>query len=938
MDKRKSRRLKRRKSSRLVQLGSLAALAIAPGLGCGREFFRQWADQDVTEAVFEKTRDPRWRLPMSTIDPPAMARFADYSDPDRPAAPPDDMAAEALSPYPQKPHWRAMVPIEGTGYLDMMDEGRHYEGLKADPSKTMSGTELPPLPGDAPPPPTGAAPFGRGEPGDMLIPGARRYDPGAGTGENPGPLPGSLTPNTRESLVPPNGSAGDLTLPPQARRAGKRDSQVLATSLQIPNQPVVPGGEINPSRIPTEPAEMERNPDEPGGFAGTDGPAPLIPGADSTLITRPGASPEERKAVRAATSGFAALLSSVPIDYNEALIAGLPSNSRPYVIGPAEALQLGLVNSRAYQYRLEQIYVQSLTVTLNRFAFTPQFYAGMSPTTGVAAGSPAGVPATGQPQGGSGTSQFLYQTQIAPGAQRSTLPLNTAAGFGKLFSFGGRLLGAFANTTVFNFIGKNPSQPTVQSGLPITFVQPFLRGGGRAVTLEPLTLAERNLLYEVRSFARFRQLFFSTVLGAAGAAGATLENPGLTDPNVGFLQLLSLFQQAENTRIQVASLERALEIYKVYAEGGASSGISQLQVDQIDQNLNQARGTLITSQIAYRNALDNYKTQLGLPPDVPLIPDVGLIAPFREGFREILAWQARPNHTPEELPGLVEEIPVLENILLDDRPLFDYSDPQRPRPVFADPERLEEYLLVAERIALENRLDLMNQRATLYDTWRQLAVTANALLPIFNVSMNYQLFTPSGENNPFGFNSRSNQFNMTWNTELPLVRITERNNFRTSIINYQRGRRALMQFEDNVKFQVRSDIRNLIQFTELYQINKTNLIVVLRQRDQSLQQIIAPPDQGAGGANVANQATQTLNFINSITSVLNVQNALITNWVNFQSQRIELYADLGTMPYDEWETYYELYPTAAKRPISGNRRNGESDNAPGGPENGPEAP
>ena len=329
MDKRKSRRLKRRKSSRLVQLGSLAALAIAPGLGCGREFFRQWADQDVTEAVFEKTRDPRWRLPMYTIDPPAMARFADYSDPDRPAAPPDDMAAEALSPYPQKPHWRAMVPIEGTGYLDMMDEGRHYEGLKADPSKTMSGTELPPLPGDAPPPPTGAAPFGRGEPGDMLIPGARRYDPGAGTGENPGPLPGSLTPNTRESLVPPNGSAGDLTLPPQARRAGKRDSQVLATSLQIPNQPVVPGGEINPSRIPTEPAEMERNPDEPGGFAGTDGPAPLIPGADSTLITRPGASPEERKAVRAATSGFAALLSSVPIDYNEALIAGLPSNSRP---------------------------------------------------------------------------------------------------------------------------------------------------------------------------------------------------------------------------------------------------------------------------------------------------------------------------------------------------------------------------------------------------------------------------------------------------------------------------------------------------------------------------------------------------------------------------------------------------------------------------------
>ena len=939
MDKRKSRRLKRRKSSRLVQFGGLAALALMPGLGCGREFFRQWADQDVTEAVFEKSRDPRWRLPMYTIDPPAMSRFADYSDPDRPAAPPDDLATEALSPYPQKPHWRAMVPIEGTGYLDMMDEGRRYVGLKADPKKTMSGTELPPLPGDAPPPPTNAvAPFGRGEPRDLTIPGGGRVNPGGDSGENPGTLPGPLSPNSIDSVIPPPGGSRELTLPPQTRRYDqKRDSQLLATAFQDSASVTGPGGIPNPNQIPTEPRQMERDPTEPGGFAGTDGPVPLVRGGDSTLITRPGAGPEERKAIRAATSGFAALLSSVPIDYNEALIAGLPAESRPYVIGPAEALQLGLVNSRAYQFRLEQIYVQSLTVTLNRFAFTPQFYAGMSPSTGVSAGNPAGVPGTGFPQGGTGTSQFLYQTLIAPGAQRSTLPLNTAAGFGKLFSFGGRFLAAFANTTVFNFIGKNPGQPTVQSGLPITFVQPFLRGGGRAVTLEPLTLAERNLLYEIRSFARFRQLFFVTVLGAAGQAGATLENPGVTDPNIGFLQLLSLFQQAENTRIQVASLERALEIYKVYAEGGASSGISQLQVDQIDQNLNQARGTLITAQIAYRNTLDQYKQQLGIPPDVPLIPDVGLIAPFREGFREILAWQARPNHTPEELPGLVADLPVLENVLLDDRALFDYSDPQHPRPVYADPEKLEEYLLVAERIALENRLDLMNQRATLYDTWRQLAVTANALLPIFNVNMNYQLFTPSGENNPFGFNSRSNQFNLSWNAELPLVRITERNNFRTSIINYQRGRRALMNFEDNVKFQVRSDIRNLIQFTELYQINKTNLIVVLRQRDQALQQIIAPPDQG-GGANVANQATQTLSFIQSITSVLGVQNSLITNWVNFQSQRIELYADLGTMPYDEWETYYELYPAAAKRSNSGNRGNGQPDSNPGAPEAREEAP
>ena len=70
----------------------------------------------------------------------------------------------------------------------------------------------------------------------------------------------------------------------------------------------------------------------------------------------------------------------------------------------------------------------------------------------------------------------------------------------------------FANQLVFNFVGKNPIQPTVQSSLPLTFVQPFLRGAGRAVVLENLTQAERTLLYQARVFAKFRQEFIVTVL------------------------------------------------------------------------------------------------------------------------------------------------------------------------------------------------------------------------------------------------------------------------------------------------------------------------------------------------------------------------------------------------------------------------------------------
>src|SRR5262249_46650783 len=40
---------------------------------------------------------------------------------------------------------------------------------------------------------------------------------------------------------------------------------------------------------------------------------------------------------------------------------------------------------------------------------------------------------------------------------------------------------------------------------------------------------------------------------------------------------------------------------------------------------------------------------------------------------------------------------------------------------------------VATVFGLTNRLDLMNQRAQLVDAWRQIAVTANSLLGVFNV-------------------------------------------------------------------------------------------------------------------------------------------------------------------------------------------------------------
>ncbi len=404
---------------------------------------------------------------------------------------------------------------------------------------------------------------------------------------------------------------------------------------------------------------------------------------------------------------------------------------------------------------------------------------------------------------------------------------------------------------------------------------------------------------------------YNTITNSGGLGGGTI------DPNIGYLQVIQNFQLAENIRRIVAAYQRSFEIYTEYARGGASSGISQLQVDQIDLQLQSQRQSLIQQEITYQNSLDQFKQQLGMPPDVPVILDLAPIQGFRNVFKELDEWVRRENHDPRELPGILDGLPILPNLVLDGRPLFDMSG-ERPQQAWADPEQREMFLLTAERIALENRLDLMNQRAVLYDTWRQIAVTANALLPIFNVTVSNAIATPATTTNPFAFVSQAKQFQMQLNAELPLVRVNERNSFRAALINYQRQRRILMQNEDSIKYTVRSEVRTLIQFMETYQIAQQNLELALRQRDQSLQQIIAPPDQGAagGGANVANQATQTLNYINAITQVVTNLNSLVQQWVTYQSARLALYRDLGIMPFDEWEAYYELFPSTTGQPTT----------------------
>src|SRR5262249_40234629 len=163
-----------------------------------------------------------------------------------------------------------------------------------------------------------------------------------------------------------------------------------------------------------------------------------------------------------------------------------------------QSVELGLINARDYQDAREALYLAALPVTLQRFSFAAQF--------------------------------FFTEQAIREWTGRETLSgqhnrwnFNTTTGFTKLFSTGATLLFNIANQTVVELTGTHPRHTTSVSTLTLDFLQPLLRGGGRAVTLEPLTQAERSLLYQIRNFARFRETFYVATAGGGQAQDVTTQ-------------------------------------------------------------------------------------------------------------------------------------------------------------------------------------------------------------------------------------------------------------------------------------------------------------------------------------------------------------------------------------------------------------------------------
>jgi hypothetical protein len=211
---------------------------------------------------------------------------------------------------------------------------------------------------------------------------------------------------------------------------------------------------------------------------------------------------------------------------------------------------------------------------------------------------------------------------------------------------------------------------------------------------------------------------------------------------------------------------------------------------------------------------------------------------------------------------------------------------------------LDDAYTAAIQTALSDRLDLMNARALVVDAWRQIAVTANALQGAFDVRYDLNSATPPAGSNPFAFSSARTTNQLTFNAQLPLVRRAERNSYRAALINYQRARRLLMAFEDNIANDVRSDVRELRTLSQLYRIQQRVVELQYAQVDNAQAILFAPPVPGAG-SDAGSAAALTSQVLSAQSNLVSAQNTLFQIWVSYLTSRMSFYLDLEQMQLDE---------------------------------------
>lgn len=270
-----------------------------------------------------------------------------------------------------------------------------------------------------------------------------------------------------------------------------------------------------------------------------------------------------------------------------------------------------------------------------------------------------------------------------------------------------------------------------------------------------------------------------------------------------------------------------------------------------------------------------------------------------EGHREMgkTLSEIRAGLTPESTDKVMGELVALavglDNLV---KELTLVQARSRLEVITIDPVELQP--LDALAIARANRVDWMNNRATLVDTWRLIEFNANALESGLDIVISGDVGTTGV--NPAEFTHTTGTLRAGLRFDAPFTRLNERNIYRAQLISYQQARRRLIQFEDGVHQTLRSRLRQLNQHRANLEIQRRAMAIAIRrvdERRENLNKPVAPAAPGAAPQQFGPTAARDL--LDALSDLRSVQNNVMSVWLAYYATHMLLVRDLGVMELDE---------------------------------------
>jgi hypothetical protein len=203
----------------------------------------------------------------------------------------------------------------------------------------------------------------------------------------------------------------------------------------------------------------------------------------------------------------------------------------------------------------------------------------------------------------------------------------------------------------------------------------------------------------------------------------------------------------------------------------------------------------------------------------------------------------------------------------------------------------------AMEIARQNRLDWMNNRAAMVDSWRLVNYNANPLESNLDIVWSGDIRTTG--DNPVRFRDTTGNLRASLRWDAPITRLQERNTYRQALIEYQQARRRFYRNEDSIYAGLVSALRQVELNKINFEMRRAALRVAIKQVQSARLRLQEPPRLGQGGQATSFGPTTAQNLISALSSLRNAQDDFLSVWVSWEVQRGLLDLNLGTMQLDE---------------------------------------